>query len=265
MPNPLRDKPPLEVKLASAPLHRVLAVIQFPAILKISEERGIVDFQDKIRKHYPDLQREQELGVQFQMAPNGEMLPPQQVINNLWRFASTDHAWRITLSTQSVALETLAYRSRDDFLQRLESILEIFVEQLEPSSCSRIGIRYLNLLNANDVSIVKGFAREGLRSLSDTEISQHIAASSHSVTLDVPEGTLFARWGILPPNTVHDPNMLVPTSNRSWYLDMDCFSEDALPFEAKEILVQCRLKTERIYSFFRWAVSPDFIENHKDV
>ncbi|MBO0903814.1 TIGR04255 family protein [Jiella sonneratiae] len=265
MTNPLRDSAPPEVKLARPPLRRVLAAVYFPAILKISEERGIIGFQDRIRKEYPILQREQQMGMELQVGPTGELLPPQSVINQVWRFLSADSAWRVTLSTEVLALECqTAYVDRDDFLSRLAEVIGIFVDELEPSICNRIGIRYLNVLEAADLDSVKAFVRPGLRSLSDTEVAEQISTSAHSVNFQVPEGTLLTRWGILPPHTVHDPNVMVPEDSRRWYLDLDCSFEAALPFGGDKILGHYRLMTERIYSFFRWAMTPEFIEERKN-
>lgn len=204
------------------------------------------------------------MAMQLQLGPNGEMLPPQNAINNVWRFLAQDGSWRVTLSAEVIALETqIAYVNRDDFLRRLTEVLDIFVGEFEPADCSRVGIRYLNVLDATDLNSVKGFVRQGLRSLSDTEIAEHITTSAHAITFDVPEGTLLTRWGVLPPNMVHDLNVMSPSETRRWYLYLDCFSEAPLPFGGDRLLEQSRRMTERIYSFFLWAMTPEFIEERK--
>ena len=265
MANPLRDPAPAEIQLATSPLHRVLIVINFPAILKISEESGIIRFQDRIRSRYPKLNREQQTGIEFQVGPQGEMMPPRNVTQNIWRFVSEDDRWRVTLAAEFIALETAeAYRNREDFLDRIKIILNIFTEEFQPSFSSRIGVRYLNVLDLDDVGSLQKVVRTGLRSLSDTEIVEQIETSNHMVTFNVPEGKLLSRWGVLPPNMVHDPNILTPKGVTRWYLDLDCINEESLSFGNDAMLGRCRNMMERIYSFFRWSMTDDFIEARRN-
>jgi uncharacterized protein (TIGR04255 family) len=265
MANPLRDAAPAEIPLATSPLHRVLIVINFPAILKISEESGIIKFQDRIRDRYPILHREQQTGIEFQLGPQGEMMPSRNVIQTIWRFVSGDDSWRVSLGPEFIALETAeAYESRDDFLDRFRVILDIFIEEFKPSFSSRIGVRYLNVIDVNDIGSLQNAVRTGLRSLSDTEIAKQIDISNHLITFNVPEGKLHSRWGVLPPNLVHDPNILTPKEVTRWYLDLDCVNEESQSFGSGEMLGRCRTMMERIYSFFRWSMTDEFIEARRD-
>ena len=52
-----------EVPLARAPLVNVIAQVRFPAVMKIEDSAFVANFQEAIRKDYPILRPERQLGV----------------------------------------------------------------------------------------------------------------------------------------------------------------------------------------------------------
>lgn len=71
-----------------------------------------------------------------------------------------------------------------------------------------------------------------------------------------------ARWGILPAGGTVDPAAIEPIDDQSWILDLDIFNAGSRPFESDGILSEARSFAERIYSFFRWAVTDEFLRQY---
>jgi uncharacterized protein (TIGR04255 family) len=56
-----------------------------------------------------------------------------------------------------------------------------------------------------------------------------------------------------------DPS-IPPVPADSWVLDLDAYNEDAEPFDAKQIAQSALRLAGRGYAFFRWSVTPEFLE-----
>ncbi len=66
----------------------------------------------------------------------------------IWRLTDMQEpsVWRVSLGVDFVTLETSRYSSRDDFLARLRTVLEIVEANLQPASAQRVGLRYIDRL-----------------------------------------------------------------------------------------------------------------------
>jgi uncharacterized protein (TIGR04255 family) len=78
------------------------------------------------------------------------------------------------------------------------------------------------------------------------------------------EGNLLARWGFMPENHSHDPEMMPPIKQRSWFLDIDSFREEPqfASFDAEEISNLAHALATRSYAFFRWAVTDKLLREY---
>ena len=253
MANPYIDAPPAGFRLRAAPLERVLAAIAFPTILKIGDPSGVgaSDFQEKIRKEYPHLKSEQESALQIQAAPNGAM-QTAVVQRPVWRFYDQERHWRATLTADSIALETQRhYTVRDDFLARLERLV------------TRLGFRYLNVFGPEKFAKLESYVRPDFLTLASQPSLQHLQFSTSVANFVVPEGTLIVKHGILEAGMQHE-FMDGPVPDRRWFLDLDVWTDAAIPFETVAIKEQSIGLTGRICSFFSWAMTPVFMDDYRD-
>ena len=254
--NPLLDPPPAEIPLPRAPLVLVVAQVRFPQITSVSRSEFIGPFQEAIRHDYPILR--QESIQDFLINPTRQTAKSSS--SKIWRFSEDDGPWRVSLSEAFIALETKQYSSRDDFLSRLERILEAFEEHVAPKRAERVGIRYVDRLAGEDAEDMPNLVRPELAGILATEVARMTgqAVSQHLFTLGGAD-RLVARWGRLPAGRTIDPNTIEPVDTPSWLLDLDAFRAESMPFSSEELTAQARGFAERIYTFFRWAVTPAFL------
>lgn len=254
--NPLVDPPPQEVPLATAPLERVVAQVRFPLITSIEKESFVGSFQEAIRDEYPVLRPEQQAGVV--LAPQGAL--PLESPRKIWRFHGADGTWRVSLAPDFVAIETGAYSSRRDFLARLRRAVEAVERCFGPTQADRLGLRYVDRITGPTKEDLQTLLRPQFAGILATEIGDSALHAIHEALfpLTAPRGNLAVRWGRLPARGTLDPSVLQPIEEPSWFLDLDAFTHQ-VPFQSAPLLETAERLAERVYAFFRWAVTDSFL------
>lgn len=254
--NPLTAPPPKEVPLKNAPLIRVLAQVRFPLILAIEKKEFVSGFQEALRKQYPILQPEQTQGVVF--SPQGMMQTEPQTI---WRFIDLEGNWRVSLAPNFIALETTAYSSRKDFLQRLETVLAALNEHFQPQIVERLGLRYIDRLVGDDMADLADLVRPEVAGIVGSEVGESVQQTINESLFNLPGRgeQIIARWGLMPASGTFDVETIEPISQLSWILDLDMSLSGNREFEIEALMNEVQHFAERIYTFFRWAVTENFL------
>jgi uncharacterized protein (TIGR04255 family) len=252
--DPLIAPLPKEVPLDHAPLVRVIAQVRFPLVVAIEQRDFIAPFQEAIRLKYPILRQEQTRGVLVSQA--GVASAPAQTV---WRFGDVQSCWRVSLAPDFLALETTAYTSRSDFLARLREVIVALDKYVEPKVVDRLGVRYIDRIVGAPVGDIAKLVRPEIRGITGTPAASHAVHSLSESMFTFGGSRVVARWGLLPAGATVDPSAIEPTNEASWILDIDMFSSESMPFAIDPVLNNTRQFAERIYTFFRWAVTDDFL------
>jgi uncharacterized protein (TIGR04255 family) len=257
--NPLLGKAPAEVPLKAPPLIRVVAQVRFPMLTSIRSERAIAPFQEQLRKEYPFLRPEEAHSVTF--GPGG---PQEASTLKYWRFHDQPNAWTVTLGPDFIALETTSYGSRTDFLDRFFRVLQACQETFQPAGADRLGIRYINQVTGPNLTDLHELLRPEVLGIVGTTLAEQ---AEHMVAQNVfllPEGkgSLAARWGLIPAGRTVDPSAIDPIDEPSWVLDLDAYNTNASDFEVDRLVSEAKFFSQRLYAFFRWAVSPEFLRRY---
>ena len=123
----------------NSPLIEVICQLRFPTILSIGSTEP-AQFQEAVRSDFPRYAARQD--QQSVRVVDGKVEQPAPITN--YNFISTDGLWKINLTQNFVALSTLRYTRWEDFAQRLDKILALFIQIYQPSFFERIGLRYVN-------------------------------------------------------------------------------------------------------------------------
>jgi uncharacterized protein (TIGR04255 family) len=131
------------------PLYEVICQVRYPTILKIEGETPS-DFQEKIRHRFP--------GVERMKNPLEGKVPPEilKVLGrpmgaNSYGFTTEDGSTKITLAGDALAVVTSSYKEWADFKADINLALGSLAEVYVPSSYSRVGLRYQNILKRSIV------------------------------------------------------------------------------------------------------------------
>ena len=263
---PLNPTPVREVPLPNAPLARVIAQARFPAILSIRDPDKAAVFQEELREIYPHLNEEQVHAIELT-----ESQTPNVRRGLIWRLADSEQSpgWRVSLGVDFVSLETSDYKSRQDFLDRLRAVLTAVENVFRPSGAQRLGLRYIDLLTGEAAGDVADLIRpEVLGIMGSTEprpldLRDSIVLMMTEARFHGPDGSpIQGRWGMLPPNTTYDPNVLEPVAGTSWVLDLDMATLEPSPFSTDALVTTATGFAESLYWLFRQMVTDEFLRFH---
>lgn len=257
--NPLTSAQPEEVPLRAAPLVRVIAQVRFPLILSIEKADFVASFQEAIRVFYPILR--QEVAQAILMGAQGIASDRQLAA---WRFVDGNGAWRVSLAPGFLALETTAYTSRDEFLARFEVAIAALHEHIKPGGVQRLGLRYIDRVTGQALDHIRQLVRPEMLGVIGAPLGSSARQALGEALFDVPGSReqLLARWGLLPARSTMDPAGIEAIDEASWVLDIDMFSAVQREFEPATIVADARRYAERLYTFFRWAVTAEFLKRY---
>lgn len=243
------------VALNPPPLSLVVAQIRFPIVASINDEGFIGPFQERIRTTYADLRRDVE--TQVVIGPEGVRATEAGVV---WRFSDGADGWEVALTTDFLALATNNYTNRADFMTRLTALAVALGEWLHPQRIRRLGVRYIDRIGEPHLGRVSDLLRPEV--LGPANAPRPDAVTIHHALTDCEyrfpdETALRARWGFLEPKTTFDP-AIEPADDKSWVLDLDA-SHGERAFSPESIRKETQLFSDRIYRYFRWAVTDDFL------
>lgn len=242
------------VHLEHDPLVLVISQIKFPPIVSILNESFIGGFQETLRSTYPVLRKTRQQG--FVVKPNSDVEPAPGT--TLWRFEQADSGpWVATLSQDFVALQTTKYSTGDEWFSRLEQLLYAVHQHFQPTSCDRLGLRYINhVLNPTPKHLVD-LLRPEVLGVTAVRSGAQKAQLKHSVSdtvYSVGTSTFHSRWGLIPGGQTIDPTILPPDEDY-WFLDLDMYLEKTTAFSVERLLVESKDFAERIHRYFQWVFS----------
>lgn len=145
--------PTTRVIYRNNPLVEVVCQLRFPAILEI-DTTSPAEFQRALRSEFPLMMEASEVRLEMPGQPREAEAGPGFVIGALqplggrnWQFSSRDGSWTVTLARGFLALRTTAYVRWEDFCERLRGPLDALIQTYEPSFFTRIGLRYIDVIN----------------------------------------------------------------------------------------------------------------------
>lgn len=245
------------VPLSESPLSFVVAQVRFPTVASISSETFIGPFQERIRGTYSDLRRERQ--VEVLVGPGGFQVEQP---GDVWRFVDDRSGWEVALAPEFLALATNRYTSRADFMGRLGVLLEALDAWLNPRKVRRVGVRYIDRISVEHLESISRLVRPEVLGVGIVDAQKDGVKLENSLSdfqyLFPDQSHLRARWGLLPAGATFDP-AIDPADSPSWVLDIDA-SHGEEPFEPTAIQEQVQVFTDRIYRYFRWAVTEEFLD-----
>lgn len=260
--NPFTDQDLEQVPLANSPLETVIFQLRFPDTLsKLRRALATDELQDALADVFPYVEKQQSVTMMLQpgQAPTPEPGP------DVWMLRTADRKTTASMNGESVSVMTNDYQSRTSFLAQVHQVLEAVQRTASPPAASRIGLRYIDRVSMEDASsqewvqkLTDG-AQGVLSSIEEQRMSQLRLFIQH-VVYGWEDGTqMQSRWGILPSGAILDGAMAVHNA-RTWFLDIDTFSESELSFDLNEVNLLTETLAKRSYRFFRWMVPPAALE-----
>jgi uncharacterized protein (TIGR04255 family) len=136
----------------------VICQLRFPTILKIETEIPS-KFQDAIRKEFPLYNKKIEYNLSSPLNFNNQ--GPFDIINKISRtsttvnheFSSIDNKWQINLGKTFISITSNEYHNWKEFMDFFNGPLEVLIKEYEPSIFTRIGLRYVDIIDKKKFGI----------------------------------------------------------------------------------------------------------------
>jgi uncharacterized protein (TIGR04255 family) len=242
--------PPQEHKVFERnPLVAVVVELRFHPVLKISDR--IADFQDRVRATFPVFQE-----VLRQLVNLGPVAPIEVRNERMFNLTKGDESATLTLSTSSLALESRLHEHRNIFIADAKVGIDALVETFGPIVPTRLGLRYVDIIDREQIEKALGRPTSwdallserflsiptGLADLSDTLFACEVASS-------VPSGgRQTVRYGL-----VEDADKRV-----KYRLDVDRYIEERV--EPGALVPLLGAFADDIYAVFAAAMGPALSE-----
>lgn len=133
-------------------LSNVICQLRFPEILSINSTPP-AQFQDAIRSEYPKFLQKTDTPAPRIVGTPGNMTLQNQPGTINYQFSSADGNWRINLTSRFISLSCSRYPQWEDFAKKLDKPLAAFIQIYKPAFFERIGLRYLNFISKNRLSL----------------------------------------------------------------------------------------------------------------
>ena len=234
-----------DIHLAHAPLREVICQVRFPTILRIAHEEP-AEFQERIRARFPALEVESGVVIEMEkLKPGGRVgfRPP------VYRFHNRDRTCTVSLAPDFYALSTTAYRHWADFADHLAYAADAIQEVYAIPYATRIGLRYINILDATFTDSgafddVLHLLRDELTVMLKTDaiLSPELAMQRIQATTDGDRFTF--RYGLIHEGTPPEPKFV---------LDFDLYAEGNIDLD--DLLPRCDRYHRVIYNAFRWCIA----------
>jgi uncharacterized protein (TIGR04255 family) len=244
------DQPSLPLVVAQA---RLASSAQ-----EISQE-VVSDFQTRLRARGFDLPRVKPIATSdIVVGVVGPAAPMTSVTTKGFQLTTEDGGWLVTLTPDSVAVETPAFRSfAEQFGPRLEHIVSAATEAVHPVTLARAGLRFVNLLRrptgpdaGPDGQDWSGWVRPSLVAVrGDDLLAPGLVSVAQQVLLDVEVGVRAAvRTG---PARVDGDEAMV--------LDIDVYSEPSQLWRAEDVVARFERLNSCGVALFQVLVTPEML------
>lgn len=242
------------VHLPNAPLERVLCQVRFPTYLPIREEETVVPLQKAIRDQYPTMraheQREVDINAQQVRTKGGR----------LWRFTNPDSTYRATLAPGFFAIDTPKYDKRESFLTRIRDFAGALGETIGIAESDRIGVRYISRLQGENLARLRDLVKPEYWG-ADEEVMDSFVLLAGIGELQLRKGDLRvqAKYGQLPAKVTVDPDLISPSDQPAWILDIDAHRQVTERYDPDNVLAIAAEAAKRQYDLFRMIVTDEFL------
>lgn len=250
------------------PLKEVICQVRYPALLRIGDGNPTI-FHEKIRAEFPYYYEPKVEHHNFVESNDTESTYPDTRISHAdtpnHEFLSKDRAWKVNLTTNFVSLSTLQYKNWEDFKGRFTSLLSALDEAYGPSFFNRIGLRYIDAIDREELGLgnkkwsdllrnpVLGMLSiedddDGIKVSQNSQMSELALDESHYMTVRTGMGTLSEGDGANRPVFV---------------IDTDAYKVGDT--ETGRALLSLEQLHEPVSRYFRWAITDTLHEAMKPI
>lgn len=259
--NWLHIKAPERQIYENPPLALALCQVRFATKFGLNDS-GVASFQEALGTEYPIPEKQQVASIQIGQ-PAGPTDFQQATPPILWKFTDQTGDWTVTLTQDFVTLETRAYADFDDFLERLQQVLQTVIATVKPGIGRRIGLRYINEIRSRERAWLDIIRADLLGVLALDSFRESSDQAIQVLSLRAGEAHINLQHGPFSTGTTVVPKPGVQAESSPFYLlDVDMYQEFAphqpLQMDAVSISEYVERYHTTVSELFRWATTDEY-------
>lgn len=218
-------------------LRQAVCELRFPTLMELGEDKPPASLVKALRKEYPHI----ELARQVTVGIGGTGS------NNAHLFRSAKRTWTVSLKQSAFSIETLDYTEYAQMKERVLHVIEAASKVIDSDFFTRIGIRYINVIDS-DIDPIDGWVNAELvgplLSGNFTGISEYAG----KLQLEASDGGCLLQHGI---RLTQKRQMEVSTPE--YLLDIDSFRNEIALSDSGAALDEMHTQA---FNIFDWAIGP---------
>lgn len=229
-------------------LAQVICQLRFPPILKIAAAEP-AEFQDLVRANYSLYEKANSLPEDVVEMLKQLPIASLPTLQTLHRFLSPDRSEEIDLAQDFISVSTTRYERWEKFEPAIKLAKGTLERVYQPSSYSKIGLRYVDIINRQNLGLGEVDWKELLRDsflglLADQAMSKHVlsAKSQYILRLGSEGHSLILKHGLT--SSSGGPQVYVVDSD---------FQISG--FESTEVFAVLGKLNREAGNLFRWAIT----------
>lgn len=257
----LEQESPPRVVFENPPLTLVICQVKYTAKIGLGDSR-VAGFQDAIEADYPYPSRPEQT-LQFGASIGESEIHHNVSLPTSWQFTDVTGNWILTLSEESLSLETKAYNSFDEFQDKLKKAVEALTNTIRPQFVLRIGLRYINEIDTSSKNIDRIIRKEMMGPLAVPTLSGKINQSLQIIAIDAGDAMINLQHGVFRQSPIGRPSTDTCSPLGPVYmLDIDMYQEFtpqlAVKVEADSLQQRIGHFHDTVTAFFRWATTEEY-------
>jgi uncharacterized protein (TIGR04255 family) len=213
-----------------------------------------------VRDSYPHFAAGQQIELLF--GPQG--VTQQRAETKNWKLTDKQRNWTITVTTDSITLETQRYTSISEFASRMAEAVSAAQEALKIDVQERVGLRYVNEIRHPKVSKPSDWRKfmnpTLLGPVADDGFASSVESSIQELRLRFSDGSLVVRHGATRGTTIAPESGTSAPEGEFYLLDLDAFNEEEKDLDVDELSESMKRYNRSIYSLFRWGMNDQLFE-----
>jgi uncharacterized protein (TIGR04255 family) len=195
------------------------------------------------------------------VAAGGAPPPATGAATGGWRLSALDGSWHLNVEARSLSIESTSYGSwNNDFLPRLQRVLEALEKVGPPVIETRLGLRYINILVGSSVRRSPISALSDLSDLIAPWLLGPLNESQLQEYIQISQGRVVFKFEHY--NAILNHGVVTAESGELGYLvDIDAFREGGRAFNGEDVLAHSTILHSISLGLFQRSLTPELLES----
>lgn len=224
-------------------LQRAVCEFRFPTLMELGGSKPPASFVTALRKDYPYMEVTNEVTIGLDSSHD---------TNHSHNFKSQKGTWSISLKQNSFVIETTTYSRHEKMRERIEQMLAAAMPVIDSDFFTRIGLRYINLIDIGEDPLA-GWICDELTAPLRTKLFYGVSEFGGNMLIQAEDGGCLLQHNLRRNPKARDGAIVPP----SYVIDIDAFRNDVAAASAMSTIDEMH---KQAFNMFDWSIGPKLRE-----